>query len=117
MLYDARSFKKIYIAYGRTDMRRGINGFAMLIQHSFQLNPFEKDVLYLFCGNSSKMIKGLLWEGDGFLLLQKRLESGRFQWPRTSQEVKEITAEQLELLLRGFTIVTTINEVSPKRAY
>ena len=76
MLNNATGFRKIYIAAGYTDLRRGIDGLASIIKFNFQLDPYEKDILFLFCGRRSDRIKGLVWEGDGFLLLYKRLELG-----------------------------------------
>lgn len=86
MLAEASGVKKIIIVCGRTDHRKGIDGPAQLIGTKYDLNPFEKDVLFLFCGNRGDRIKGLLWEGNGFLLLYKRLEDGSFSWPRNPQE-------------------------------
>ena len=74
---------------GYTDLRRGIDGLASIIKFNFQLDPYEKDILFLFCGRRSDRIKGLVWEGDGFLLLYKRLELGGFSWPRTKEEALE----------------------------
>lgn len=73
MLNNATGFKKIYIATGFIDLRRGIDGLAYIIKYNFRLDPFDKDTLFLFCGRKTDRIKGLLWEGDGFLLLYKRL--------------------------------------------
>ena len=73
---------EVYIALGYTDLRRGIDGLAAIVQESFALDPFT-NTLFLFCGRRKGRIKGLLWEGNGFLLLYKRLETGSFQWPRT----------------------------------
>jgi len=109
MLNDAKAFDKVYIACGYTDMRRGIDGLTSLIQTEFHLSPFTPNVLFLFCGRRTDRIKGLLWEGDGFLLLYKRLEGRNgFRWPRNGQEVAEISAEQYQWLMQGLTI-------SPKR--
>lgn len=74
MLNDAVGFEKIFIATGYTDLRRGIDGLASTIKFQFDLDPFQKHVLFLFCGKRTDRIKGLVWEGDGFLLLYKRLE-------------------------------------------
>ncbi len=63
MLAEAAGVKKIIIACGRTDLRKGIDGLAQLIGTKYDLNPFEKDILFLFCGNRCDRIKGLLWEG------------------------------------------------------
>lgn len=84
MLNDARGFSKIYIATGYSDLRKGIDGLANVIKFQFDLDPFQKDVLFLFCGRRTDRIKGLVWEGDGFLLLYKRLNLGSFRWPRNT---------------------------------
>ena len=104
MLYEARDITKIFIACGYTDLRRGIEGLAQIVEGQYHLDPFEKNVLFLFCGRRSDRIKGLLWEGDGFLLLYKRLENGRFQWPRNKTEAEQITAEQYTWLMQGLSI-------------
>lgn len=110
MLNDAKGFKKVYIACGRTDLRYGIDGLAMVIQNQFHLNPFDEGTLFLFCGTKSDRIKGLLWEGDGFVLLIKRLENGRYQWPRSTQELREMDQQQFEWLMQGLTIEPTIKK-------
>ena len=78
MLAEAAGVSKIIIACGRTDLRKGIDGLAQLVGTKYDMNPFEKNVLFLFCGGRGDRIKGLLWEGNGFLLLYKRLEDGSF---------------------------------------
>lgn len=86
MLNDGTGFKKVYIAAGFTDLRRGIDGLARIIRFQFQLEPYDKNTLFLFCGKRTDRMKGLLWEGDGFLLLYKRIENGNFRWPRSTAE-------------------------------
>ena len=115
MLNNASGFRKVYIAAGYTDLRRGIDGLASIVKFNFQLDPYEKDILFLFCGRRSDRIKGLIWEGDGFLLLYKRLELGGFSWPRTKEEALEITPEQYRALMQGLEIVSRhpIQEVQP----
>lgn len=115
MLNDATGFDKIYIATGYTDLRRGIDGLASTIKYQFELDPFQKNILFLFCGKRTDRIKGLVWEGDGFLLLYKRLELGGFSWPRTKEEALEITPEQYRALMQGLEIVSRhpIQEVQP----
>ena len=102
--YDAKQFKRIYIALGYTDLRKGIDGLATLIKSQYNLDPFDKDTIFLFCGKRSNRIKALVWEGDGFLLLYKRLDNGRFQWPRNKTEAEQITAEQYTWLMQGLSI-------------
>ena len=96
-------------------MKLGIDGLANEIQNVFQLNPFDEGTLFLFCGRSSSRIKGLLWEGDGFLLLYKRLENGRFKWPRNTEEMRLLDSEQYEWLMRGFSIEPGIHRAKVKK--
>ena len=105
MLNDGTGFKKVYIATGFTDLRRGIDGLARIIRFQFHLDPYDKHTLFLFCGRRTDRIKGLLWEGDGFLLLYKRIENGNFRWPRTKDEALEITADQYQMLMQGLEII------------
>ena len=49
MLQESNCFQKIYIACGKTDLRKGIDGLAELVKHQFQLEPYQKNVLFLFC--------------------------------------------------------------------
>lgn len=95
MLNDATGFDKIFIATGYTDLRRGIDGLASTIKYQFELDPFQKNILFLFCGKRTDRIKGLVWEGDGFLLLYKRLNVGGFSWPRTKEEEKNGVTERI----------------------
>ncbi len=104
MLNNASGFEKIYIACGYSDLRKGIDGLASIIQQEFKLDPFNSGTLFLFCGRKTDRIKGLLWEGDGFLLLYKRLETGKFQWPRNESEVKSISSQQFKWLMEGLAI-------------
>ena len=119
MLNDAVGFKRVYLATGYTDLRRGMEGLATIIRFRFQLDRYDKNTLFLFCGKRTDRIKGLLWEGDGFLLIYKRLDNGAFNWPRTSDEALEITPEQYRMLMQGLEIVAKrpIKEVTdPPRA-
>ena len=104
MLGDLGRHENIYIACGYTDMRKGVDGLAALVSEAFGLDPLSGSV-FLFCGRSNTRLKALFWEGDGFLLLYKRLESGgRFQWPRKESEARLITPQQLRWLLEGLSI-------------
>ena len=111
---DPRYFPGIYIVCGFTDLRYGIDSLAAIIERRFQKQLFVRNTLFLFCGRSASRIKGLLWEGDGFLLLYKRVESGRFSWPRTAQELRQLTPEQFRWLMQGFSIDPVIHEVAPR---
>lgn len=115
MLNDASGFSKVFLAVGYTDLRRGIDGLATIIRYKYMLDPYERNVLFLFCGKRTDRIKGLLWEGDGFLLLYKRLDIGAFSWPRSTEEAMQITPEQYQLLMEGFDIIAKhpICEIEP----
>jgi len=103
MLVRELTADNVYLACGHTDMRKSIDGLAALVQHNFKLDPFSRD-LFLFCGRRRDRIKALLWDGDGFLLLYKRLENGRFAWPGSENEVISLTAQQLRWLMEGLEI-------------
>ena len=66
MLAEAAGVKRIILACGRTDLRKGIDGLAQLIGTKYDLNPFEKDVLFLFCGCRTDRIKACFGRGPGF---------------------------------------------------
>ncbi len=85
MLGDISKAEKIYIATGYTDMRKSIDGLAAIVQQNFHLDPCS-NALFLFCGKSSSKLKALYWEEDGFVLLYKKLENGKFKWPRMNRK-------------------------------
>ena len=103
MLSDFNCSCPVYIACGYTDLRRGIDGLAGLVKSEFDLDPFQ-EALFLFCGRRRDRIKALYWEGDGFVLLYKRLEQGVYQWPRTDAEVRQITPQQYRWLMEGLKV-------------
>ena len=106
------------LACGCVDLRKGIDGLAMIIGDKYKQNPFEKGTLFLFCGKRSDRIKGLLWQGTGFLLLYMRLEDGRLSWPRTTQEAAELTEEQFNYLMLGLNpLDPKIKDVNPEKIY
>jgi transposase len=107
----------VYIACGYTDLRYGIDSLAGIIQSETNLNPFTENTLFLFCGRRLDRIKGLLWEGDGFLLLYKRLEDGKFRWPRDRSDVEKMTPQQFRWLMEGLCTIQkqTVKKVHPKR--
>lgn len=107
----------VYIACGYTDMRKSIDGLAAIVQQNFRLNPFE-DSLFLFSGRQRDRMKALYWEGDGFVLLYKRLESGRFRWPMDETQVRSLTQQEFRWLLEGLSIdqPKAVKKVSLKAA-
>lgn len=94
----------VYLACGATDLRKSINGLAVCIQESFQLDPFSK-CLFVFCNRRKDKIKILQWESTGFWLHYKRLEKGVFKWPSTSQgKTLNVDERQLRWLLDGLSL-------------
>jgi transposase len=111
MLREAGGIRRVVLKTGRTDLRRGIDGLKAVISLN-GMDPLEKGTLFLFCGRRNDRIRGLTYEGDGFLLLTKRLSGqNRFQWPRNEEDMKNITMEQYRNLMEGFTIEGSIREV------
>ena len=102
-MFEPAKAQKIYIAVGYSDLRRGIDGFASIIQNTFHINP-QTNARFIFCGRRSDRIKALYWDTDGYILLYKRLEGGRYQWPRTTEELKELTPQQFRWLMEGLSI-------------
>lgn len=93
----------VYIVTGYTDMRKSIDGLATIIQGQLSLDPYSKS-LFMFCGKKCDKLKALSWEGDGFVILYKRLDNGKYRWPRNSMQAKELTSQQIRWLLDGLEI-------------
>lgn len=103
MVLASIEVNNLYIVCGYTDMRKSIAGLSAIIVQTYKLRPDEHS-LFLFCGKRADRLKALLWEGDGFLLLYKVLHGFRYQWPRSSEELKNITPAQYHRLLEGLTL-------------
>lgn len=91
---------RIWLAAGITDMRKGFDSLAVQAQMVLRKDPFSGHV-FCFRGRRGGLIKLLWWDGDGLCLLAKRLERGRFVWPRTDEGVAVLTPAQLSMLLEG----------------
>lgn len=91
---------RVYLVAGRTDLRKGIDGLAALVQTVLQADPFSGHV-FVFRGRSGHVIKLLLWDEGGFILVHKRLERGHFVWPSAQQGVVTLSRAQLSLLFDG----------------
>ncbi len=96
---------RVYLACGATDMRKSMDGLAALVQVSFQLDPFAPAV-FVFCNRQRDKLKILYWQHNGFWLLYRRLERGRFQWPQAAGEgpTRSISLRQLRWLLDGLAV-------------
>lgn len=102
------SFKRVILRMGRTDLRLGIDKLAALLELEYGIDPAEGGTLYLFCGSRLDRIKGLLYDEDGYILLTKRLTNGSFQWPRNSDEAREMSEDDFNRLMEGYTVESSI---------
>ena len=92
----------IYIQVEPCDLRKGIDGYAALVNSEFNLDPMDSNSLYIFCNRNHNKLKCLYYDGTGFWLLYKRLESGTFKWSKSADEkFLEISEQQLKWLLEG----------------
>lgn len=91
---------KIWLALGRTDMRRGMDGLALQVQETLKQDP-HCGHLFVFRGKRGDLLKALWYDGQGACLFSKRLEKGRFQWPTAAEGSHMITPAQLSMLLEA----------------
>jgi len=91
---------RIWLAAGVTDMRKGFDGLAALVQTQLHEDAFAGHV-FVFRGRRGDRVKLLWWSGDGLCLFAKRLERGRFVWPQATSGTVSLSAAQLSMLLEG----------------
>jgi transposase len=99
MIFDINK-TRIFIRPGSTDLRKAVNGLAVIVEEHMSGEPFSGNV-YLFCNRGRKLLKAIWWDKNGFWLSQKRLENDKYPWPQTNEEVCELTSEELAMLIRG----------------
>jgi transposase len=83
-----------------TDMRRGFDGLSAKVQTVLEQQPFSGHV-FVFRGRRGDIVKLLWWDGDGLCLFSKRLERGRFIWPKAESGTVSLSRAQLSMLLEG----------------
>ena len=91
---------RIYLACGGTDMRKGFDGLAVLVQQALEQSP-HSGALFAFRGKRGDLVKLLWYDGQGLCLFAKRMERGRFVWPSTKTGSVSMTPAQLSMLLEG----------------
>lgn len=99
-------FERVYLARGSTDLRKSIDGLAVIVQECFDLDPFSP-CLFVFCNRKRDKLKILQWEHNGFWLHYRRLEKGTFHWPSSEKDMAapvDISPRQLRWLLDGLPI-------------
>lgn len=96
---------EVYLHREVVDFRKAINGLVVIIEQQMQLSPYE-DAVFVFCNRARDKLKIVYWDRTGFCLWYKRLEQDRFKWPRELDgPVLTLTAQQLEGLLRGLSVI------------
>ena len=105
---DVSKYPKMYLICGYTDLRMGMKRLVQTIRFKYAIDPYDTESIFLFCGRRADTIKALHFEGDGMVVLTKKLSDGRYMWPRTTEEVRALTKEQFKLLINGFTFESTI---------
>lgn len=96
--------ERVYLARGSTDLRKSIDGLAVIVQECFELDPFSP-CLYVFCNRKRDKLKILQWEHNGFWLHYRRLERGTFHWPSENDKTPmHISPRQLRWLLDGLQV-------------
>lgn len=103
LLGDCLGVAKFFLVTVYTDMRKSIDGLMEIVRDTYELDPHSNS-LFLFCGRRCDRIKALHFEQDGFCLYYKRLDNGRFQWPRNSSEVRNLTRQEYRWFLEGLSI-------------
>lgn len=106
---------RVWLAAGITDMRKGMDGLAALVQTTLADNPFSGH-LFVFRGKRGDLIKVLWWSGDGMCLFVKRLERGRFVWPQAASGSVVLSSAQLSMLLEGIDWRRPVRTAPPEFA-
>ena len=105
---------RIFLRPGNTDLRKAANGLSIIVQDGIKQDPFSGSV-FLFCNRERKLLKAVYWDKTGFWLCQKRLEKDKFPWPEDEDEAREITGEELQMLLTGIDFFKAHKEIYYKK--
>ena len=106
---------RVWLACGRTDMRKGLDGLAMLAQQVLNVSPFD-GAIYAFRGRRGGLVKLLWYDGQGLCLFTKRMDSGHFVWPVTDTGRVSLTQAPLSMLLEGIDWRMPKRVLVPERA-
>jgi transposase len=106
---------RIYIATKPVDFRKGLDGLAAIVLETLKLDPFS-GTAFIFRAKRADRIKMLLWDGSGLILIYKRLEEGKFRWPRIEDGVMRLSPAQLSALFEGldWTRVRAMRKLPPQ---
>lgn len=102
-MLNINEIQSVYLATGITDLRKSIDGLAVIVKEQFDLDPFSSS-LFIFCNKNKDRIKALYWDYNGFWLITKRLERGKFRWPVDENQTIKIDLKELKWLLDGYEV-------------
>ena len=104
-MLNETTIERVYLARGSTDLRKSIDGLAVLVKEEFELDPFSPS-LFVFCNRQRDKLKILHWDHNGFWLYYRRLERGKFHWPSDNNSAipLKITRRELRWLLDGLSL-------------
>jgi transposase len=106
MLSEQLQSSPVYLALSPTDMRKSIDGLALIVQYTYQLDPFSS-ALFVFCNRKYDKLKILHWQHNGFWLYYRRLEKGKFKWPKAEVGAHAISMREFRWLLDGLDLKQT----------
>jgi transposase len=109
---------QVLVCLEPVDMRKAIDGLVAEVVEYFELEPQSK-TLFVFCNRAKNKLKLLVWHKNGFMLLYKRLDKGRFRLRFQPDGKLAISQEQLSWLLAGldFQLMNEFNELSYRAYY
>jgi len=104
-MFGLEDSRRYYVCQRYVRMNMGINGLSKIVGNELKRPLLNGDV-FIFFGKSRQMVKLLCWDGDGFLLYQKRLEKGTFELPRFRPGLKaaEMPYRTLSAIMRGVSL-------------
>lgn len=104
---------RVYVATRPIDFRKGHDGLAAVVQETLGLDPFCGTV-FVFRSKRADRIKVLVWDGTGLVLAHKRLETGKFAWPKVAEGTMKLTPAQFSALFEGLDWRTVRAERRPR---
>ena len=104
-MFGLEESRHYYVCQHYVRMNMGINGLSKLVSNELKRPLLNGDV-FIFFGKHRQMVKLLCWDGDGFLLYQKRQEKGTFELPRFRPDLKaaEMPYRTLSAIMRGVSL-------------
>ena len=104
-MFGLEESRRYYVCQHYVRMNMGINGLSKIVSNELKQPVLSGDV-FIFFGKRRQMVKLLCWDGDGFLLYQKRLEKGTFELPlfKAGQKAIEMPYRTLSAIMRGVSL-------------